>query len=811
MSTPYDQGKAALDELIDWAAENVAEVQRNEATTRLHLVDQLLTKVLAWPLAEIETETAHEGKYVDYSIGRPFTRLIVEAKREGQHFSIPAGLTSTIQRLSNLTDGKAGEPLKAAAEQVAGYCASRGVSLAVVCNGLQIVAFLGVRTDGVPPLKGNALVFPSLSAMRENFRLFWDNLSKPGIEARNLHVTLKEGGKKSAPAPLSASIPHYPGIKRRNDIQVGLQILAELFLEDLTRTAELEEEFLRATYATSGALSQYAMLSKQILENRYSLLHESDSNFETEPAAARGGSISPNLAGDILASGLSKRPIILLGDVGVGKTMFIRHLVNVDAKEVFQQSVVFYVDFGQKSALMSDLREFVIQDVIRQFREKYDIDINDRKFVEAVHHGALNRFDKGIYGELREIDEVAYRRERLNHLARLTSDSASHLLASMEHLRGSMQKQIVIFLDNIDQHASELQEQVFLIAQSLASEWPATVFVSLRPDTFYRSRSEGTLSAYQPRVFTIAPPRVDVVLKKRTSFALNVLKDPSILPSFNPQVTLESDSLTACLEVLLNNFERNDNLVRLIDNLSAGNTRLALSFVSSFIGSGHVDTRKIVDIYTQSGHYNIPLHEFLRATIYGDYEHYEPDSSPIANVFDISEPDGREHFLLLLVLAYVETSGDRAGTEGFVSSDDVYTYGQQSGFSADQIAWAVERAVRKGILERSPRARNVSGVEHIRVTSAGVYTARVLAGMFAYLDAVVVDTPIVDDAYRRIISDAHSIMDRLRRAGQFRAYLDNQWRTVESSVPNPSLNWREHSTHLGNEIARISDRLQWNE
>ena len=49
------------------------------------------------------------------------------------------------------------------------------------------------------------------------------------------------------------------------------------------------------------------------------------------------------------------------------------------------------------------------------------------------------------------------------------------------------------------------------MSEGLAQNWPMTVFVSLRPDTFYRSRAEGTLAAYQPRAFTISPPRVNVV------------------------------------------------------------------------------------------------------------------------------------------------------------------------------------------------------------------------------------------------------------------------------------------------------------
>lgn len=811
MSTAYEDGKAALDQLIDWYGEHADDLNRNEATTRFHLVDTIVREVLRWPSEEVVTEESHEGKFFDYSLGRPAVRMIIEAKRESRYFQLPVGMTSLVQRLSSLTDAPDGREVKRALQQVIGYCASRGVQLAVVCNGTQVIAFLGVRTDGTAPLDGTALIFTSLSAMRENFHLLWSNLSRPGVEARNLFVTLREAEIPTAPPPLSASIPHYPGHKRRNDIQTGLQILADLFLEDITRDPTLQEEFLRETYATSGALSQYALVSREILENRYSVLHESDANLEPEPVLTKKGmksEVNPNLRSDILASSISRRPIILLGDVGVGKTMFIRRLIHVDAKDVFERSIVAYVDFGSQTTLMADLGAFVVAQIEEQLLTNYDIDIQERSFVEAVYRKELKRFDGTVFGELKEFDESGYRRERLNYLARLLEDKEAHVRASLNHIRATHRRQVVIFLDNIDQWDSAFQERVFLMSVTLAQEWPATVFVSIRPDTFYRSRAEGTLAAYQPRAFTIAPPRIDVVLKKRLQFALNQLRDTSRLDSFPAGVTVSSDSLVAYLEVLFDNFENNERLNSLIDNLAAGNVRRALEFVSRFIGSGHVDTRKILGIYEREGDYTIGLHEFIRAIIYGDSEHYDPDVSPIANMFSISQPDGREHFLLGLLVAHIELAGDRKGAEGFTPADEVYAFGQKCGFSPDQVAWAVDRGVKKGLIERSPRGRGSATHEHLRVTSAGVYTARMLVHMFAYVDAVVVDTPIVDPNYRRLISAVQDISERLRRAEVFRLYLDRQWRLLKSEPEDLPFDWDEHSRRLSREVDYVNRKNQ---
>lgn len=801
MSSIYDLGKAALDELIESADSDMPSSLRDEATTRLHLIDRLLVEVLRWPRADIRAEEPAGSGRIDYALGSPGTLLIIEAKREGIHFELPAGVATGVHRIESLVSGDKGRPLRDALSQVAEYAARNGVAPAGVTNGRQLVLFVAARTDGVPPLKGRALVFPSLADMRSDFRLLWDNASLPGIDLKNLHRTLSLR-ESPPPEPLSAHLVGYPGSKRRNSLQSGLDILGELFLEDVTRLEELRKDFLQECYASSGALSQYAEVSKQILRTRYALLRD-EGGPDVLPIEGRKG-LSPTLTQDMLAAAASRRPIVLLGDVGVGKTTFIQRLVNVDAQELFEQAVSLYIDFGASTTLTRANTTFVVDEAFRQLRETYDTDIEEADFVESVHHGALNRFDKGVVGRLKAIDPVTYEKERLNFLRRQVEDRPGHLKASLEHLRSSRRKQLVIFLDNIDQRSSEDQEQVFLIANELAETWPATVFVTLRPETFYRSSRKGTLSGYQARVFAIAPPRADVMLQRRVKFALDQLQNTGRLGSFPTGVTLDSESLVSFLNILAENFESNKRLLALIDNLAGGNMRMALSFVTKFIGSGHIDTAKMLRLFEESGHYTISLHEFLRALLFGDGVYYDSEASPIANLFKISQPDGREHFLLPLLLSQIQHTGERGGDEGFVTAESLYEFSQNLGFGVDQVTAALDYAVTKRLLDTAPRHSTDGPRLHYRVTTVGAYTTRILLAYFAYVDAVAVDTPIVDAQYRSLIQDVHTLPDRVSRSEYFRLYLDRQW----SKVAGDGLpwDWSRTSERLAEDIRTVGRR-----
>ena len=769
----FEAAKLNLTKLIEWAKTNDNDLTRNEAATRLHLIDSLLMSCLSWPKEECHPEDRFDGKHPDYSLGGAAKKCVIEAKKEGSHFELPVGFNKPTCSLSTLTD--ANKDIKAAVKQTLKYCQARGIPIGAVCNGHQLIAFLGSRLDGIPPIEGRAIVFSSLADMQARFDDFWNALSKPGVKKYTLHRLLRI---EAIPPPekLAGRIgSDYPGFKMRNSIQNELKILGELFLEDIERSPELEEEFQKECYCASGALSQYTLISRQILESRYSILFQKEIATTTAPAVTKHGGVSNELTADILSASLSRRPIILLGHVGVGKSMFIRHFIALEAKDILTKAIVIYVDFGREPALPNELSHFVLETCRIQLLRKYKIDIEERNFVRGVYNLELKRFANSIYRDLRETNEDEYRRKEIEFLEAKLEDHAAHMKACLEHVVKGQGRQVVVFLDNVDQRPLEFQDEVFLIGHGFSESWPVTVFISLRPDTFFHSKSKGSLAGYQPRVFTIAPPRVDRVISKRLEFALSALSNTGRLTNLPEGVSLHSDTLHKYFTVILDSFRRNEDLVALIDNLSGGNVRQAIDFLTVFTGSSHVDTNKILNIYQETGRYIIPVHEFMRAIIYGDNEYYSPSTSPIANLFDISTNDGREHFLLALILSYIGRLGSVGEQQGFVPVAAIFEHGQSLGFQPAQIQFALERALKKRLLESDPQFSVPADVLSYRLTTVGAYTANKVAFDFSYIDGMTVDTPIVDQAARDGISVAKSLQERLLRAEMFCDYLDLQW------------------------------------
>jgi predicted type IV restriction endonuclease len=794
VSEEYELARRSLEQLASWYEANSST--RNEATTRLQLIDRLFFDCLGWSKNDVVVEESQGGEYADYVFSLLRRVMIVEAKRESDYFELPAGH----QRLEYSIPALRRDfpSVRQAVDQAAGYCQSRGVPFGAVSNGHQIIAFVATRSDGSPPLEGNALVFDSLESMVSDFLELWQALSKPGVEERKLFYRLV-GGAPALPPKLSATLTNYPGLKSRNVIQTDLQILSEIVIEDVIRSPEIEPRFLRECYCQSGALSQFALSSREILTARYSALFDSERQGPSTVSATTKNGISPELLGISVA----RRPILLIGDVGVGKTTFIRHLVNVAAPDVFQNALFFHLDLGSKGALAVDLRLHVLDEIQRQLLEEYRTDITQRNFVRGVYDLQLKQFAAGIYGDLRISSPDTFLAKELDYLESLMGNRESHLKHSLSHIAKGRLKQVIVFLDNADQRDEQTQELAFLIAQEFAETWQVVVFVALRPETFHRSKAIGALTGYHPKAFTIAPPRIDLVLKKRLEFAL-ALTTGKIPISTLQKVGLNLGKLTTIVRVVRRSLDENERIIEFIENIAAGNVRLALDLVRAFIGSGHVDTQKILAIEEGGGHYEIPAHEFLRAIIYGDGEYYDPATSTMVNLFDISTLDGKEHFLLPLALGLLHRATGPGVKEGFVDTGKIYDSLQAMGFTAEQIDFGIARACKKNLIETSARHLPEPGQRFptaLRITTRGEYHLQRLACEFPYLDAVVVDVPFLDREIRDEISHVDTLPDRLKRVELFAGYLRKQWSPLAPVAVG--FNWNYEMGRLSRQINGI--------
>lgn len=757
--------------------------ERNEATTRLAIINDFIS-CLGWDMTEdctaedLLVKDKHSKDYADYVMKCPQRSLVIEAKREGTTFELPLGNTKREYKLKTLCTDV--ENLDEAIAQVTTYAQERGIPLAAVTNGHQIVAFIAIRIDGIAPKDGKAVVFETLEEMQEHFRELWDMLSKPAVQQQALHKRLIGKDTVHLPPKLSSLIHRYPDVKKRDPYQANLQILSDIIIEDLATSEDLEQQFLEECYCQSGALSQYALISREILKARYAALFtQKKGNTPPTVVPARTKKDKKGVSEELLAESLSRRPIILVGDVGAGKTAFIRYLINISAADEFREAITLYIDLGSKAILTGSVAEGILDLLPHEITKTCKINIEDRTFVSSVYFIDLDQFDKrSIFADLKGVNDTLFLEKRIDFLAARIANRQEHLKRCLLYISKNQKKQIVIFLDNVDQRDYETQQAAFLVAQDMAANWPATVYTALRPETFNRSMKEGALSAYHPKAFSIAPPRIDEVIKRRLTFARRMTGGQIAIPTLGTDLKL--GTLDTALKVFLDTIEGDSDIMECVDNISGGNVRRALDLVRDFFGSGHVELQRVVDLFMQGRRPKIHLHEFIRAAIYGDAKFYDPDESPVANIFDLSSADAKEHFLTAFLVSILErhAPSESIGEVGFVPLSVIFEKLQVLGFIPDQIEACVRRCIGSRLLEvpgRVPMKAQDPLPESVRITSVSLYHIRKLATKFEYLDAVVVDTPILDALCRQEIRNVEDLDHRLKRAYKFLAYLNRSF------------------------------------
>jgi hypothetical protein len=434
-----------------------------------------------------------------------------------------------------------------------------------------------------------------------------------------------------------------------------------------------------------------------------------------------------------------------------------------------------------------------------------------RGFVRGAYHAELIRFREGIYKPLFEKGDPRAQYKEIEFLETSLKNRAEHLRKSLEHISRGHRKQIIIFIDNCDQRDDDIQQNAFLIAQELAQNWPVTIFVSLRPETFHRSVRSGTLSGYHPKVFTISPPRIDEVIEKRLIFAQKIARGE--IPLSSVKLSLQFPKLDILIEILKSSLKRNKNLLECIDNISGGNVRQAIDLVKAFLGSGHVDTEKILalnetNLFERQDPYLIPLHEFLRAVIYGDSVYYDPNRSPMTNLFDVHFYDRNEHFLLPILLGTLHSHLVTGKDNGFLDTNKVYGHLQSLGFTVDQIDASISFAYTRKLLETSERGAIIKPERPpsmLRINTIGIYHICNLCNLFTYIDAIVVDTPIFDSELKAKIKTGFDIKERLVKVEYFRQYLNEVWEYFRSK--QTFFDWAQRSAELHLDIQEIESRV----
>lgn len=765
-----------------------------ETDTRCKIIDFIFKSILGWKESNISREKhVHDG-FIDYVFTSDSNTFLIEAKKTGYFFNLPTKVRKLKRTGVLATDSTINEALA----QAYTYCRSNNIKVGCICNGLQFIVFLINNFNN----KYDTYVFKDINDIKTNFITFY-NIFSPHSFAEDSLINLLDSNNDEI-----RTIPQYkqklndvifnPNERiSRNPIDPYIRPLIGKYFSDLIEGGK--EQLLDECYCTAGRSGDYeAQLTSLIVDSLPRLeLPVQDSSFFSEDFISKQEEFKRLFKNSDV--------MIIVGGVGAGKTTFIHRYFKKTLPETIRKNVVWLcIDFIKHSSEEINVREFILKECLQQIREKYSfLQIDTWETLQDIYRADIIRLQNGALKPLFRSNKTEYDQKISSFLTDKVNNEIQFAEDALKYLSRKQDKKKVICLtiDNADQLTENFQKKCVTAAFEFSSKIKSLILLSMREESYWRIRNIKPFDAYRGYAYHIAAPSVNELLSKR----INILKthlskeDISILDDTGKRCIIKLPQL---MDILSNSLLYNDNAVlTLFQFLAANNLRFALDMFSTFLTSGHTNTREYIVTYLTGGDYIIPYHAFVRSICLGDYKYYHSDKSLVMNLFEIDNDGFYSHFNKLRILHYLKDriNIDCVAGKGFIEVDELFHSFTDVCNSNKSFRETLTPLLNNHLIEADNGYR-ISGQEasYIKLTSAGYYYITTLLFEFAYLERLCEDTPIkskehfeeLEQLTNKINREKHRgtlLGIRIERVKAFLRYLLREENEEEEFILNPSI------------------------
>lgn len=761
---------------LDTALENFKKLESlkydldnlSESDTRSKLIDNLLINVMGWSEDNIcrEDYCRDSGNYLDYKLSTNLPTIIIEAKKSSIEFELPKSTSQRYFKIGGVLQNC--KNLMAAIVQARDYAISKGISFCVVTNGREYVFFRSQNQQGVEWVEHSAILFRGFNDIKSNFDLFYSLLSMESAENGKLQETLRLTKKDHDTSSSFKTLnTNHLTISRNRDRNPLFPYIGEIVyrvFQDLA-SEDAESEILEHCYVDSP---------KKIDKQAPFV------DLQTSPLI-----VSKKEAGDFqkrilttLRAGKTnhKEIILLLGSVGVGKSTFIQRFRKVLAKsEIDEKGIWIYINFKHFSDTGESLDHFVFNHIEQSLNDDYEnLEIHDWSFLKQVYHSEYNKLKKGTFAPLYKKSVEDFELKFAEKVEEWIKESPEkHLIKLLKSASNRLVKSIFLIFDNADQLHPDTQNDIFLISEKLSAEIGCYALLSMREESYWKTRDSGPLNAFHTTAYHVQPATFEQVLSKRFRYARNLIEDHNINEIISPisqSFEVNRDELLKVFDRLVATLLGNDKrYIEYIESMSARDTRRALDTVAAFMVSGHTNLSAIIrDIRkpVPSG-FPIPFHEFLNAIILRDHETYSESYCDVLNIFNTTGGTDISNFNRIIVLARILNEKNikhKVGT-GYISIENLINDCTAVGILPDTTLSIIGNLNRRRIIETETSIKDdTSTSKYVRVTSAGNYYLEKLSMNFSYLEIVLFDTPIGNaksfEKMKRLYGQLNSIIGK---------------------------------------------------
>lgn len=781
----------------------------SEEDAKVKIINRLLLEILDWSAVDFQLETSHSNGFSDYILSdRKKHWVLIEAKRIGKiHIQ-----TANKERIKYLQlSGSALKRNDDGITQAASYALPNGLPLAILTDG-QSWIFFKPFIQGENFKSKEAIVFPSLNSILNDFSVFYDLIHKHQIRNRVYHRVFDELHENrnividSFKAPFSEDSIM---LSRKSELAFDLEKIFDNFFDRITE----DDELIYSCFVES----QESKIAEFSLEKMTASILGNITKYEE--------SIDSQLA-VIVKTALAEenndgRTVFIIGPTGSGKTTFIeRFFKKTLITDLRQRCLLINInclDFtGNEEGITAKLIERVINIIENLI---YDNSGPSWTQLQGLYHSEYKKQSTGLYSRLYIHDKEKFKDKFTEYLEKkVAEDREGYLVRILIDAIKNRKMLPVFIIDNTDEFSLSFQEKVFQFSQSLKRNINhCLVIFPVTDKSAWRFSKTDIFGIYESKSFFLPTPSPREVFNKRIEFLKSKITSEDgekkrYFLSKGIQVSIANiEAFAGAIEDI---FVQHDYTSKTVGEFANYNIRRTLLLAKRVLTSSEIKIDDLIKSYISHKPISTDYNKFMDALIKGNYEFFKEssDSPEVLNIFTVDKKIKQSPLLKIRILKLLKSidKADSKIEERHISVDSLTSYFDGLGCSESGMFAALKYLLENQLVEAFDNTITDIGIDQkLAITHRGRVHLKLATSNSAFFFQMALVTPIRNedaaDKIKSIYRNNDNFYSRVKSIRSiFLEYLIQEDKTFCSNPENePSY---ENQLSLLEDLLKFSDR-----
>jgi cold shock CspA family protein/GTPase SAR1 family protein len=697
-----DEAAAKFEEIAGDIEGNIEKIT-SEEDSKIQIINRVFNECLGWPYKDFKAETKHENGFSDYILfSENNPSLLIEAKRVGI-LDIQTAQQDVVRYLK--ISGSALKKCMSGIEQATSYAAPNGLPVAVLTDGFKWIVFK-TFVPGTNYKSNQAIVFPSLNAIKSSFGIFYELLSKNNFSKRVYNPIFDDIHNKrlllsnKLVAPINSTDIK---ISKQSDLSFDLRKIFTNFFSQLT--GDDNDELMIECFVESheSRIADYSLekITTSVLAN----ISGSRGNVDTALSAL----ISDNLETENQSE--QDQSVFIVGPTGSGKTTFLERFFDKTlSKTVSDHCLVLNINCLSATGGGDTVVNWMINKLIKILEnELYDDGCPCWNDLQGLYHSQYVRKARGVDAILYKRDKNAFKEKFGKFLDDTVENDREGYLYRILHDVVSNRKMLpIVVVDNTDEFSLEFKTKLFQLTNSLKREIKHCMLIFPVTDKSAWTFSKTDIfSIYQSKSFFLPTPSPREVLRKRIDFLGEKLK-------INPQtgdkkeyflskgIRISIEHITGFAKVIEDIFVNHDYTSKTLGEMTNYNIRRTLLLSQRVITSSAFNIDDLIKSYISGELVTTNYTKFIDALVRGNYEIYKFGDTPeVCPIYQVDTKIVQSPLLQLRILALLKSAqqASRNVEEKHLTVQSIIDYFDAIGVSEASVDKALDMMIEAGLIE----------------------------------------------------------------------------------------------------------------